>query len=113
MDLGRSSLIAANRLIRAEMSRWKPARGSARMAEERPVVTTIPIQQAVAQLIDLVRDLGPGDEIVLTDGDRHLARIVPEIGSPSVRRPGACKGMLDVLSDGDEVILEHFKEYMP
>ena len=77
------------------------------------MVVTIPIQQAVEQLVDLVRDLGPGDEIVLTDGGRHLARIVPEIVSPSVRRPGACKGMLEVLSDEDDVILEHFKEYLP
>ncbi len=64
------------------------------------MITTIPIQQALAQLIDLVRDLGPYDEIVLTDGDRHLARIVPEIGSPSVRHPGPCKGALEILSDG-------------
>jgi len=77
------------------------------------MVLTIPIQQAVAQLIDLVHDLGPGDEIVLTDGGRQLARIVPEITPPRVRRPGACKGMLEVLDDGDDVILEHFKEYLP
>jgi hypothetical protein len=32
---------------------------------------------------------------------------------PGLRRPGACKGMLEVLDEGDEVILEHFKEYLP
>jgi antitoxin (DNA-binding transcriptional repressor) of toxin-antitoxin stability system len=77
------------------------------------MVLTIPIEQAIAQLVDLVRDLGPDDEIVLTDGGRQLARIVPEIAPPGVRRPGACKGMLEVLDDGDDVILEHFKEYLP
>ena len=77
------------------------------------MIVTIPIQQADGQLVDLVRDLGPGDEIVLTDGGRQLARIVPEIAPPGVRRPGACKAMLEVLSDEDHVILEHFKEYLP
>lgn len=77
------------------------------------MVLTIPIQQAAAQLVDLVHDLGPGDEIVLTDGGRHLARIVPETAPQGVRHSGACKGMLEVLDDSDDVILEHFKEYLP
>lgn len=77
------------------------------------MVVTIPIQQAVARLIDLVRELGPGDEIVLTDKGRQLARIVPESAPSRVRRPGACKGMLEVLDDADDVVLEHFKEYLP
>jgi antitoxin (DNA-binding transcriptional repressor) of toxin-antitoxin stability system len=74
---------------------------------------TIPVQQAVGQLLDLVRDLGPGDEIVLTDGGRRLARILPDTAQPQPRRPGACKGMLEVLDDEDDVILEHFKEHLP
>ena len=77
------------------------------------MVVTIPIQQAVAQLVDLVRELGPGDEIVLTDGGRQLARIVPEAPPRGVRRPGTCKGMLEVLDDGDDAVLEQFKEYLP
>jgi antitoxin (DNA-binding transcriptional repressor) of toxin-antitoxin stability system len=83
------------------------------MAWETAMVLMIPIQQAVGQLVDLVRDLAPGDEIVLTDGGWQLARIVPEVVPPGRRRPGACKGMLEVLDEGDEVILEHFKEYLP
>ena len=77
------------------------------------MVLTIPIQQAAAQLIDLVHHLGPGDEIVLTDGGRELARIVSEVTHRSERRPGACKGMLEVLDNGDDAVLEHFKEYLP
>ena len=65
------------------------------------------------QLVDLVRELGPGDEIVLTDGGRRLARIVPEVPPRDGRRPGACKGMLEVLDNGDDAVLEHFKEYLP
>lgn len=77
------------------------------------MVVTVPIEQAVAQLVDLVRELGSGDEIVLTDGGRRLARIVPEVPPRDGRRPGACKGMLEVLDNGDDAVLEHFKEYLP
>jgi antitoxin (DNA-binding transcriptional repressor) of toxin-antitoxin stability system len=77
------------------------------------MVLTIPIQQAADQLVDLVHELEQGDEIVLTDGGRHVARIVPEWMPPRGRRPGACKGMLEVLDDGDDAVLEHFKENLP
>jgi antitoxin (DNA-binding transcriptional repressor) of toxin-antitoxin stability system len=77
------------------------------------MVMTIPIEQAAAQLVNLVHGLGPGDEIVLTDGGRRLARIVPESVPPIRRQPGACKGLLEVLDDSNDVILEHFREYMP
>jgi len=65
------------------------------------MVLTIPIQQAAAKFIDLVRALGPDDEIVLTDEGQHVARIVPEIASQGDRRPGACEGMLEILDESD------------
>jgi antitoxin (DNA-binding transcriptional repressor) of toxin-antitoxin stability system len=83
------------------------------MFAESAMVLTVPIQEAAAQLVELVHDLGPGDEIVLTDGGRRLARIVPEIAHQDMRRPGACKGMLTVIDAGDDAVLEHFKEYLP
>jgi antitoxin (DNA-binding transcriptional repressor) of toxin-antitoxin stability system len=74
---------------------------------------TISIQQASAQLGKLVRALGPGDEIILTDNDKPVARIVPDSVSSHPRQAGACKGMLEILDDRDDVILEHFKDYIP
>jgi antitoxin (DNA-binding transcriptional repressor) of toxin-antitoxin stability system len=72
---------------------------------------TISIEQASTQLEGLVRALGPNDEIVLTDNDKPVARIVPN-GSPSRRTPGAWKGILTIVSDDDEH-LEDFRDYMP
>jgi antitoxin (DNA-binding transcriptional repressor) of toxin-antitoxin stability system len=95
------------------MTGWKLDACSDMMPTENAMVVTVPIEQAVAQLVDLVRELGPGDEIVLTDGGRRLARIVPEVPPRDGRRPGACKGMLEVLDNGDDAVLEHFKEYLP
>ena len=73
---------------------------------------TIPIDQASAQLRGLVRSLGPGDEIVLTDNDKPVARIVSDLPQPKQRVPGAWKGMLTIVKEDDEH-LEDFKEYMP
>ena len=72
---------------------------------------TLSIEQASAQLGGLVRALGPNDEIVLTDNDKPVARIVPSTPN-SKRIAGAWKGILTIVDDDDEH-LEDFKEYMP
>lgn len=74
---------------------------------------TISIEQASAQLGGLVRALGPHDEIVLTENDKPVARIVANRNGSSPRQPGNCKGMLEILDDSDEDILDMFQEYMP
>lgn len=73
---------------------------------------TIPLQQASSQLGELVRSLGPGDEIVLTDEQNEpVARIVPS-SAPVKRQAGRWKGMLTVVEDDDEHLAD-FKDYMP
>jgi antitoxin (DNA-binding transcriptional repressor) of toxin-antitoxin stability system len=72
----------------------------------------ISIEEASARLGDLVRSLGPGDEIVLLEKDAPIARIVRS-ASPTKRLPGAWKGKLEILDDGDDAILDHFREYVP
>jgi antitoxin (DNA-binding transcriptional repressor) of toxin-antitoxin stability system len=73
---------------------------------------TISIEQASTQLSGLVRALGPHDEIVLTDNDKPVARIVPNDVRPK-RTPGAWKGMLTVVEEKDDSHLDDFREYMP
>ena len=72
---------------------------------------TLSIEQASGQLASLVRALGPNDEIILTDQDKPVARIVPS--APQRKRvAGAWKGLLTIVSEDDEH-LDDFKEYMP
>ena len=75
---------------------------------------TISIEQASEQLGGLVRALGPGDEIVLTENNKPVARIVRDT---SRLRPahmiGDWKGKVELLDEGDDIILDHFKEYLP
>jgi antitoxin (DNA-binding transcriptional repressor) of toxin-antitoxin stability system len=77
------------------------------------MVHTISIQQAAGELVALVRGLHPGDEIVLTDGPQPVARIVPEPLRAGGRTPGLSKGMLEIVSDDEADIREHFRDYMP
>jgi antitoxin (DNA-binding transcriptional repressor) of toxin-antitoxin stability system len=72
----------------------------------------VPIEQAAAKLAELVGALRPGDEIVLTEHDQPVARILPSRPAPTYRRPGNCKGML-VIRQEDEEHLTDFGEYMP
>ena len=74
---------------------------------------TMTIDQAAANLRDIVGALGPGDEVVLTRDDQPVAKIIGQPPRSVVsRQPGSCKGMLTIVSEDDEH-LNDFKEYMP
>jgi antitoxin (DNA-binding transcriptional repressor) of toxin-antitoxin stability system len=73
----------------------------------------IPIHEASGQLRELVHGLLPGDEIVLTEDDQPMARIVADTTSHKPRKAGACKGMLEIVDDGDDAVLDNFKDYIP
>ena len=72
---------------------------------------TIPIEVAGSQLGGLVRALGPHDEIILTENNKPVARIVPNLTSPK-RTAGSCQGLITIVQEDDQH-LEEFKEYMP
>jgi prevent-host-death family protein len=78
-----------------------------------PIMTTVTIQEAQAQLPDLIHRLNPGEEVVITENDQPVAKLVSE--KPPLRQrpePGLCKGMITIVADDDEH-LKDFAEYMP
>ena len=75
-------------------------------------MATVTIQEAQANLPDLIHKLTPGDELVITENNQPVAKLVASNPSKPRPLPGRCKGMLTILAD-DEEHLEHFKEYMP
>lgn len=77
------------------------------------MVGTLSIQEASAQLAELVRALRPGGQIVLTDGTRPVGRIVPEPMPRLHRQAGVCKGMLEIVDDGEDPIFDLFRDYVP
>ncbi len=73
---------------------------------------TITIQEAQAKLPDLIHNLKPGDELVITENNQPVAVLVASRLSQPRPQPGRAKGMLTILAEDDEH-LEDFKEYMP
>jgi antitoxin (DNA-binding transcriptional repressor) of toxin-antitoxin stability system len=77
-------------------------------------MTTITIKEAQDKLPDIIHQLTRGDEVVITEGDQVVARIVGERKPLLQQRPGPglCKGMMTIVTDDDEH-LKDFAEYMP
>ena len=78
-------------------------------------MTTVTIQEAQAKLPDLIRKLKPGDEVVITENNQPVAKLVSELPKPNPGLrlpPGLGKGYLRIISDDDEH-LKDFAEYMP
>jgi antitoxin (DNA-binding transcriptional repressor) of toxin-antitoxin stability system len=75
------------------------------------VTQSIPIEQAAAKLVELVGTLRPGEEIVLTDHDQPMAKIISNSEVKGRRRAGTCKGMLTINQEDDEH-LRDFEEYV-
>jgi prevent-host-death family protein len=72
----------------------------------------VTIQEAQAGLPDLIHRLVPGDEVVITENNRPVAKLVASSADRPHPVPGRAKGMLTVLTEDDEH-LEVFREYMP
>ncbi|MBC7881717.1 MAG: hypothetical protein H7Y37_10340 [Anaerolineae bacterium] len=76
-------------------------------------MATITLQEAQAKLPDLIHNLKPGEELLITENERPLAKLVGQSLSVSQRPgPGLCKGMITIVEDDDEH-LRDFADYMP
>ena len=76
------------------------------------MLSTISIEDAQARLPEIIGQLNPGEEVVITKDNQPVA----ELRATAPRKPqpqfGNCKGMLTIVVE-DEEHLEDFKEYMP
>jgi prevent-host-death family protein len=77
-------------------------------------MTTISIEEAQAKLPELIRQLDPFGEVVITENDRPVARLVPAAGQPQrpPRRPGTLRGTVLYMAPDFDAPLEDFQEYM-
>lgn len=72
---------------------------------------TITIEEAQAQLPDLIHRLNPGEEVVITENNQPVARLVSSPSPRRVPRLGTLQGTVLSMERFDEP-LEDFKEYM-
>ena len=75
-------------------------------------MATVTLQEAQAKLPELIHNLTPGDELVITENNQPVATLAPAPTHKPYPVLGRCKGMLTILAEDDEH-LEDFKEYMP
>jgi prevent-host-death family protein len=77
-------------------------------------MTTITIEEAQTRLSELIHRLNPGEEVVITEGDRPVARLVPATSPAEPRkapRLGTLRGTVLSMDHFDDP-LEDFEEYM-
>ena len=69
--------------------------------------------EAQGQLLDIIRGLRPGEEVVVTEGGTPVAQVkkAESRAKRPPRTPGLAKGMIVIVSDDDEH-LKDFAEYM-
>jgi antitoxin (DNA-binding transcriptional repressor) of toxin-antitoxin stability system len=76
-------------------------------------MTTITIQEAQANLAGLIAELKPGEEVLITEQGRSIARLTAAPSNTRApRRPGSALGKLTIVAD-DDTHLDDFQEYMP
>jgi antitoxin (DNA-binding transcriptional repressor) of toxin-antitoxin stability system len=77
--------------------------------------TTISVDEAQAKLKELIHRLAPGEEVLLTENQQPVARLVGEPAKPQPRQrpgPGLCKGMITYIAPDFDAPLADLKEYM-
>lgn len=73
---------------------------------------TITLEEAQAKLKDFIHQLAPGDEIIITENQKQVAKLTNESAKKRLPRiAGNCIGMIEIVADDDQH-LEDFKEYM-
>jgi antitoxin (DNA-binding transcriptional repressor) of toxin-antitoxin stability system len=71
------------------------------------------LEEVQAKLPEIVHGLGKGDEVVIVEGRRTVARLLgPSGAGRRTRQPGSARGKLTVLTE-DEEHLSDFRDYMP
>jgi prevent-host-death family protein len=76
---------------------------------------TITVDEAQANLKELIHRMAPGEEVILTENQQPVAKLVSEPGKPPVKQrpgPGLCKGMITYIAPDFDAPLEDMKEYM-
>ena len=74
-------------------------------------MTSISIQDAQLKLAELIRQLAPGEEVVITDGNEPVARLVPVTATPARRKLGTMQGSVLYMAPDFDAPLDDFEEY--
>jgi antitoxin (DNA-binding transcriptional repressor) of toxin-antitoxin stability system len=70
----------------------------------------ITVEEAQAHLKELIGKLAPGEELVITDNQQPVAKLVA--ARPAERKLGTMKGTVRYMAPDFDAPIEDFKEYM-
>jgi antitoxin (DNA-binding transcriptional repressor) of toxin-antitoxin stability system len=74
---------------------------------------TITVEEAQAKLKELIDQLAPGEELVLTHNQQPVAKLIATPGPHrKPRQPGTLRGTVLYMAPDFNAPLEDFKEYM-
>lgn len=72
----------------------------------------ITVEEAQARLKDVIRELAPGEEVVITDNQQPVAKLVGEHPArPPRPAPGAGKGSILFMAPDFDEPMEEFKDH--
>jgi len=110
---GVSTLIAPSRTLSQEHT-LSPASCEITMGVKgsEDAMTSISLQEAQANLPELIHKMTPGDQVVITENSQPVAQLTVVPSAKPQPLPGRCQGMLTVLAEDDEHLAD-FVEYMP
>jgi prevent-host-death family protein len=80
---------------------------------EPTTMPTVTIEEAQKKLSELIHRLTPGEEVVITENDQPVARLVA--AAPPQRKPrqlGTLRGTMLYMAPDFDKPLDEFKEYM-
>jgi len=77
-------------------------------------MTTITLEVAQSKLAELIRGLPPGEEILITENERPIAKLVATAVEPELkpRQFGTMKGTVLYMAPDFNAPLDDFREYM-
>ena len=75
-------------------------------------MSTVALAEAQARLAELIHQLSPGDEVVITENNRPVAQLSALRSEKPQPVFGRCQGMLTIISDDDEHLAD-WSEYLP
>lgn len=75
-------------------------------------MTKVDVSRVCERLSELIEEAMAGNDVLITQEERPLVRLVPAREVPRKRRTfGSAKGLIKIADDFDEP-LEDFREYM-
>ena len=77
-------------------------------------MSTVTIEEAQVNLAELIHNLTPGEELVITENNLPVARLVPTtaFAEKKTRRLGTMCGTVLYMAPDFDAPLDDFKEYM-